>query len=175
MKNLLNFKNNKRAEKLFSLWWFLILAVVGGGIIVGVLIFFSADVDIRGLESLVLSDKLTNCLIRQGYVIDEFFEEEFDIFKTCGISKEILNSENFYLRITLLKEEGGDIIKEIYAGARSFEEDCKIGERLIARHFPKCTENKEKVMYYGIEDNSKEKITSLYILTASNQKGRKTP
>ena len=49
--------NNKKAEKYLSIWWFFVLAMIAMGIVAGVLIFYGADVNVKGLEAEILSGR----------------------------------------------------------------------------------------------------------------------
>jgi hypothetical protein len=162
--------NNKKAEKLFSIWEFFVLALVGLGIVAGVLIYYSADMDTREIESKVLYNSLSNCLISQGRLIDDFFKTDFDIFAKCGLNSEIINSGDFYFNISIFDQGNNKIVKEIHQGSSIFQKDCQISNVLDARNFPKCTKKEELVVYYF--DNEK-RIALVKILTASNQRGKK--
>ena len=168
--------NKKGGEKLLSIWWFFVLAIVGVGVSAGVLIYHSADVDIREIEAEVLYEKIFNCVVEQGFLISGLLEEDFDIFKDCKLNEEIFEyGSYFYFNIQIFNESN-NLIKEIKGGDFSFEKDCRIQEeseerdKIEARYYPRCVRKKEVVLYYqdgGIKD------VSLEILTASNQNGRK--
>ncbi len=167
--------NKIGGEKLLSIWWFLVLGIVGLGIVGGVFIFYSAGVDIREIEANVLSEEIINCLTGQGYVNDALFENDFDIFKECNFNKEIINSREFYFEVEILDNNGKNLTKEIKAGKSSFKADCGVtsGEeekKIKAEKFLKCIQKEESVIYYK---NNEKKIATLYILTASNQRGKK--
>ena len=162
-------RDKKGSEKLFSLWWFFILAMVGAGIVAGVFIFYSADFDVREIEAESLYNRLSNCVVEQGYLTDTFFDESFDVFERCDLDKGTATSGDFYFKISIL-DANRHPIKEISEGTRTFEADCKIGGNLVAKDFPKCIEKEESVIYY--QDNEKRNAI-VYILTASNQRGRK--
>ena len=161
---------NKKGEKLFSLWWFFILGIVGVGIVGGVLIFYSAEIDVREAESLILYDRIANCLMNSGHLIENLFDENFEIFSECGLNKEIIESGNFYFEISLFDFEGNLVKEELFFGARTFKENCRISREIVAKKFPKCTDKKENIFYF---QNGVKKSGSLSILTASNQIGRK--
>jgi len=162
-------RNKGGSEKVFSLWWFFVLAIVGLGIVVGVLIFYSMDFDVREIEAASLYNNLANCVIKQGYLADNFFDKNFDIFEKCGLNKETILSGDFYFKISIFDGDR-NLVKEISDGTRTFEADCKIEGKLIAKEFPKCIGKEERVIYY--QDNEK-KNAAIHILAASNQKGKK--
>jgi len=142
-------KNCKGGEKLLSIWWFFVLAIVGVGVSASVLIYHSAEADVREIETNILYERIINCVAEQGFLIEGLIGEDFDIFNKCQLNKEI-------------KE--GDF---------SFEKDCEIQEGeegVSAKYYPKCIRKKEIILYYV--DNKIEEV-ELEILTASNQVGRK--
>ena len=168
MKQKFMFKDKR--GKLLSIWWFFILGLSGLAIVLGVSIFYSASIDVREVESSILYDNLANCVIKQGSVADGVFEDSFDIFESCNLHKETIESGDFYFKIEILNSKG-DILKEIEEGSFSFEQDCFIADSITAKKFPKCTDNKESIFYY---ENGEKKIGFLRVLTASNQDGERS-
>jgi len=175
----MNFKKilkDKRGEKMFSIWWFIVITMVGVGIVSGVLIFYSAEVDVREEEAKALYSTLNECLIRQGELYEKSLKGEFDVYSSCGLSKEVFEGEsNYFFKINFLDEKGNALRNSIKRDSSGFEADCKIlegkeGEKIKAANFPKCFEDKANFIYY-IDDVAKK--GSLEIITASNQRGRK--
>ncbi len=69
---------NKKGEgnDIMAFWLFLIWVIVGGIVVIGVTAFYSAQVDIRGLESEIFSKKVAGCLINsEGQIKTEYFED----------------------------------------------------------------------------------------------------
>ena len=90
--------NKKGGEKLLSVWWIFVLVVIGGAIIIGVLIYYNADINIKEFEADVLAERIVRCLVNNGYLSQDFLEKEFNIFEECSLKKEIFeNPSNFYL------------------------------------------------------------------------------
>jgi len=139
--------NKRGGEKLLSIWWFLVLGLVGMGIVLGVILFFSADINVKKIESEILTERILNCVIDQGSLIDF---ENLDFYETCGINKDFFNDE-FYFRVFL----GGEM--KFSQGDSGLEVLCEIK----GSNNPKCT--KKIVIIEG-------KV--LEVLAASNQKGR---
>jgi len=166
--------NNKHG-KLLSIWWILVLAIVGTGISVGVLIFHSAGVDLRELEADALYEKINDCIVNQGILINGLIKEDFDIFEECELSKEAFGEDSsFYFNVKVF--EGENLLKEIKGGDFSFQKDCEIqgeneeGKKVDAEYYPKCVHENLNTLYYKNGETEKIKIE---ILTASNQIGRK--
>lgn len=172
-----NFFINKRgAEKIFSVWWFLMLAIVGAGVTVGVLIYYSADVDVRQLEADTLYNKLSDCLIEQGFLKEDLFSENFNIFTECHLNPESFAPGGFfYFKISFLDPDGNKLREDIREGIFSYDKDCmqekpKNGIKLEARYYPQCSYSEENILY---SSNSEIKGGVMEILTASNQEGSK--
>ncbi len=161
-------KNKRGGEKLLSIWWFFVLVIVGTGISVAVMMFYSADVDVREIEADILSEKIIDCIIEQGFLVEDITNE--NMFERCDLNQEIFGKESsFYFRISTWDEEGNKL-KEDIVGGKDFEVECEIGEAVEkAEHYPKCVKKKEGVLYY---ENNKVKRGELEILTASNQIGK---
>ena len=158
-------------EKIFSIWWFFILIVVGIGVVSAIFLFYSADVDIRGVEVSILSESLENCITHQGILSEEVLEEEFDVFKECGLNKEIFGKRSdFYFNIVFKDKEGKTIRNNLYGGDVSLKKECEIysGEKVISKNAPVCLNKKENVLYYG---GGVLKEGFLEFFTVSNHKG----
>ena len=168
------FSDRKGGEKIMSVWWFAVLIVVGTGIVISVLIFYSADVDVRYTESEILYNKIVDCVVQDGFLIDGVLTKEFDLMKTCNLNTKVINEEKlFYIKMNILDENGKSLREPIIKGNVLFLEDCKIqepdenGKTTGAKYYPKCSENTINVNY------GEDKKGKLEILTASNNLGRK--
>ena len=125
---------NKKAEKLFSIWWFFVLAFIAGGIVIGTLAYSSAEINVNEIESNILHDKLFECIVEDGYLIDL---NNFDIFKECNLDKNIFGKgSDFYFNVSVYGKD--NLIYSFTEGDFSFEKDCQIsGEKNIkAKYFP---------------------------------------
>ena len=92
------FRNKKAGEKIFSIWWFAILVVIGTGIVAGVLMYYSESVDVREWESGIIYMKLSDCFIDSGFLVDNF--KDVNIFSDCGLEQKVFETpSNFYFLI----------------------------------------------------------------------------
>jgi len=60
------FKDKTGGEKLLSIWWLFTIAMVGAGIVFGVSMFYSAEIDVRNVEAEILSNKILDCFFVAG-------------------------------------------------------------------------------------------------------------
>ena len=177
------FLSKQGGERLLSIWWFLVLIIVGAGIVVGVLIFFSAETDARQVESRILYGELASCLTSQGFLIEEVqASSSFDVFERCGIKKEIFEASQdiWYFEINFYDSDKNKkgVAK---TGVSSVKDAClmQLGEGdtkgIEYEGGAKCTYRNESVLYYNYGDDGTEILIGvLEIMTASNQRGKKT-
>jgi hypothetical protein len=168
--------NKRGGEKVLSIWWFFVLAIIGAGIVVGVLMYYSTEVDVRNLEANILAERLESCLTNGLYLNQEVLSKEFNVYEKCGLNKEIFDTEGlFYFKISINYLDGKEVKEAreepIIGGDTSFPANCDFSEKMeSARYFPRCVNKINKISF--IKDGVKLK-GNLVILTGSNQGGRK--
>ena len=77
--------NKKADERLLSIYLFIIYIIVSIGVISGVLVFYGAGLDIREIEADILSEKIIDCLVDEGELVDEVLEDDFSLQEFCRI------------------------------------------------------------------------------------------
>ncbi|MBI2046648.1 hypothetical protein HYT26_00585 [Candidatus Pacearchaeota archaeon] len=180
------FRDKNAGEKTLSIWWFFILALIGVTIVASVVMYYSADVDVKEIEAGILAGKVAGCIIQNGYLDNEFIKtgSNFDIYKNCNIDESVIkNNNNFYIGISVYDfssckdNECASEIKKLSfsAGAGTIPEDCKTKEAEEkkggkAEHFPRCSE--KSFIVFNRHDNAIPEKLVLKILAGSNQKGR---
>jgi len=164
-------KDKKGGEKLLSIWWFFVLTVIGGGIVLGVLIYNHADINVKEVESDILAERIVGCLVDNSYLNKDFLNNDSNIFSECKINQELFGKgSNFYFKISVFDEDGNLLRGEIIEGDSSFEEECEISGVIKARHFPRCSVKNEGVLYFKGGKVIKGKLN---VLAGSNQNGKK--
>jgi hypothetical protein len=164
---MINTNYKKGGEKLLSIWWFFVLAIVGGGIVIGVYMYYGADVDVRGVEASVLSKRIVGCIIGNGFLDEDVLNPEFNIYEKCNLGQEAL-SDSYFFKVKFLDESQKELRQVISGGNPSFEKDCEITEKVKAKKYPKCFTTKENFLYF----NNGIKNGILEIITASNNYGK---
>ena len=157
--------NKKADSKLLSIWWFAVLTVIAGGVIMAVLIFQSAKIDVRVAEVDILSAKIINCVLDKGYFNFEFVSGKMDIFKVCGLNEDVLVEHgNYFIKLGLVDNDGKDIFSEQRYGNSALEGDCRIQQALFsARTYARCSENS----VFGLDSDKREIVLSMIL--ASNK------
>jgi hypothetical protein len=157
--------NKKGTEKILSIWWFFVLAVIGGGIVLGVLIYYSAETSIKKVEAEVLNEKIFDCVINNGYLNEKVFDKNLT-FNECKLNEKVFGKgSNFFFKISVYDRD--KLVNETAYGDYSFEKNCPINEKITTKRFPGCYFRNKNVL------NKEEKELKLIILTASNQEGER--
>ncbi|MEM4330873.1 MAG: hypothetical protein QW273_02600 [Candidatus Pacearchaeota archaeon] len=162
--------NKKGEEKLFSFWWFVCLVIVSVFVIAYLLIFLNKGVDVSRSEVLLLEQKIKDCIIKNGFIIDisNWTEDEFFVF--CNLNQKNFDEElGLFFNLTIIDEEGKKV-KTIRKGKVSFEEDCLIG--VSGKGYPSCLLVKENFLYYNPSTKRLE-YWSFNLIAASKNKGTK--
>lgn len=161
LENKIYRKKDKKGN-LLTIWWFFVIAVIGGGIVIGVWIYYSSDININQEEADILGSRISQCLIDNGY-LNEVYLEKKEIFDECKLSRAVFGQgSNFYFKVSIY--EGDKLLNKIEAGNGLFEKDCIIKNKLIAKHFPRCSIKNEIAI-------NKDKALKIIILTGVNQDG----
>jgi hypothetical protein len=172
MKNKI-FYDKKGGEKYFSIWWILMMIIVGVSVVGAVSLFYSAGVDVRPLEAEILNDKILNCLNQGGFLSEKVFENNFQVFEECSLNKNLFGEGSyFYLEVSFLDKEEKKIRNPIVEGTGSMKGDCGVlsdkDSKIIAEEYPRCVLKTEPILYYS---GGEVRRGIIEILTASNQKG----
>lgn len=160
---------SKKGEKLLSIWWFVTLALVGVAIVAGVLMYFSGDIEIKQIEAGILSQKVVNCVVRHGFLVEDIFNENPDILKLCSLNPKVFENGNFYFKISAFDEGNKEIRAPLKFGDFSLEKDC-FENKILSKSYPKCVLSRVEVSYLkdgvkkgrievlGVSDSNGEKL-----------------
>jgi len=76
------------AEKYLSVYWFLILFIVAGGIAYSVALIYGAPYDVREIEQDILTNKVADCLIEKNYLKEAFLLDldSKEFLEVCGLN-----------------------------------------------------------------------------------------
>lgn len=163
-------KNKKGADKLISLYWFVILTIIAGGIVMMVNGYYSTPYDVREAEANIFATKIANCIYPAGSPNPNFvsvqgvFKPEFiENFEShCKLNIEPLGEfekSQYYSKITFYDDPNKKSIdKEIEIGNKNFLVDCKAKE--TNEKLAKCVTNEFWMLFPG------EKLKLVVILTA---------
>jgi hypothetical protein len=160
-------KNIRADSKLLSIWWFAILGIIATVVVVSTLMFYSGKLDVRLIESDILSERVIDCFVDNGFLRQDILGANFDLFSTCGISKSMIeNSGNFYMNVTVFSEDKKQIKSYVY-GNQAFAKECAIGDVMKkSTNYPLCISKKIEVL------SRNQNKFSLNVLAGSNNEFR---
>ncbi|HOW36705.1 MAG TPA: hypothetical protein PLK34_00435 [Candidatus Pacearchaeota archaeon] len=136
-------RNKKGSEKTLSVYWFLILGIVAGGIFYLVAIFYGAPYNFRYLERDVLMDKVADCLVPKGYILpdvvlaedkglnNENFLEKCHLKFSFEYQKEINEPVQYFVGVEVFS---ADSLKEYYqtfVPSKNSDEDVDLAQEKI--------------------------------------------
>jgi hypothetical protein len=158
--------NKFGGDKLLTIWWFIVLGIIGGGIGVGIMVYFSATVNTNGVEAGILGERIMSCIIENGHLKENIFNQDYDIFKECSLDKRLFGRGS-YLYFNVSISGNGVNLANFTAGDYSFEKDCSISSssKISATNFAKCYEKTETVL------NGLGEVIKIHVLAGSNQQG----
>jgi len=165
--------DKRGGEKVLSIWEIFVLIIIIGGMVIGVLIFYSAEIDVRDAEANYLYKKIASCLNENGVALNEYFNNDFDIFEYCELNRNIFTDMGeFYFEVSLKDENGNDLREEIFYGNPTFRDTCIIEEGINSGFTKsgKCFKRTEVTKVINNENGEVRKGFFEFI-TASNNKG----
>jgi hypothetical protein len=157
-------KNKKGGSKILTMYWFVIVLIIAGGIFAMVYSFYNHPYDVRELEGEIMINSIADCLSGEGKMNDELFEEEefSESFKTnilekCHINLEVEEvwQENFdveeeiwqgnpqyYFKIDFYNASNLNVpVFDISEGDKNLVADCNIQEEKKYKRTARCVED----------------------------------
>ena len=128
-------KNKKAFSDISYIFlFFFTISLISVWVFAGNNLFYHNNIDIRNLEAITLSDKLTRTIINK-INLNHDLTEDFNIYEEANLNYQIINNGDYYFRIEFL--ENNNPIKTIEEGTRSFKVECE----LKSDKFPQCHKN----------------------------------
>jgi len=177
--------NKRGTDKILSIYWFFILALIAGGIIAMVYVFYGTPYDVREIESEILSEKVADCISSKGTIDSEFFADS--TFNT-KISETFIKKCNFNFNV----EEGYGDINEVqyfyevefyiledlenpafsfYNGNNNWKTDCSIKKENDKEYvkLAKCTEKR----FYALSEEGNQYLIKILSVIGKSEKNVK--
>jgi hypothetical protein len=170
--------NKKGTDKLLSIYWFVILIAVAGGISAMVFNFYSYPYDVRDIESKLLSTKISDCISNGGVLNKELFDDSGKfrtdlndkIFEMCKLnfnSESDFNNENqFYFNIDFYNLENS--VLNINYGNGDWKSYCEISNKEY-KNLVQCYNG----TFYSVDDSQKNYLIKILTITRKTEKNVK--
>ncbi|MEK6842802.1 MAG: hypothetical protein AABX84_03215, partial [Nanoarchaeota archaeon] len=72
---MISLNNKIGADKILSIYWFVILFIIATGIFAMVYVFYKTPFDVRGIESEILASRVAECVSQQGVLDSKWISE----------------------------------------------------------------------------------------------------
>lgn len=173
--NITKMINKKAGSKIITLYWFVILIIIAGGIFAMVYSFYHYPYDVRELEGEVMVNHIADCLSSKGELNSELFNESYknNFLDNCHINldvEEIWEGEpQYYFRVNFYNATNlENSVFEISKGNLNLVAGCEIQEEKEYKREAKCVED-DFFSFYG-EDLYLIKILTIIKKTEKNVK-----
>lgn len=149
----------KKGNSLISLYWFFILGIIVGGVLIMTNAFYSAPYDVRNMEAELLGNHVANCISPEGKMhhlliiggrFFPAFKEDFE--GKCKLNFagfEDWDIEEYYVHVEIFKGAAKIPSYNLSAGNKNWEIDCE-AEGVKFNKLPVCF-NKT---YYSYDNQS---------------------
>ncbi len=184
-KNLRSFqfnffpKNCKGADKVISIYWFVILALAAGGVFAMVYVFYGTPYDVREAEVNIFTNKIADCISRNGVITNELvsdgiFVDDFDFLNRCDFNFETEEEDwkdvpQYFFEIYIY--EISDLENPLFVkteGNINWRQDCLLGEeeREDYEKLPECLEKR----FYTLSENGIQYLIKILSAVGKSEK-----
>lgn len=105
--------NKKGGAKIISMYWFVILIIIAGGIFAMVYSFYHHPYDVRELEGEIMINHIADCLSTQGNLTSALFDEEGF---SQNFSENFLENCHLNFEVEEVLQKNFDVEEEIWGG-----------------------------------------------------------
>jgi hypothetical protein len=137
--------------------------------------YVGQPIDVNYLEAMSLHNKLMDCMVDNGFVKDEVFNDNFDVYDSCGISNKVVMDDMggfFYFNVTFLDLAGKEVRGEISKGNTGYYSDCDVKRNSASTtRLVECYYRNESYLY--LDKSGDVKKIKLVVLSASDNAGER--
>jgi hypothetical protein len=179
-------KMNKRGSKILSVYWFVILAIVAGGIFDMAYIFYGTPYDIRTIEASVLINQIADCVSYAGKInislisggINQFKGTGTEFLKNCHLNFDTVEwqEQQYYTEINFYEISNmTNPVLSIRTGNKNFIADCAIQKNELKQFLgtqpslPQCTQKG----FYSLDDKNNQYVIKILTAVRKTEKNAK--
>ena len=175
----MNLINNKKGDKIISVYWFAILIIVAGGIFGMVYIFYGTPYDVREIEANILTNQVADCVSYAGRINANLISNSKvsqktgeDFLKMCHLnfnsSEEKVGQYYVEVKFYNLSDLNNPILN-IKAGNNNWLADCVIQEKQKQENLPQCIEKS----FYSVDEKNNQYIIKILTAVGKSEKNVK--
>lgn len=171
--------NKRGGDKLISIYWFIVLTLIAGGIVAMVGVFYNSPYDVREVESEILSLKVADCIYLGGtldtrLIAGGAWKSEFsdNFLERCRLNfepKGEFDFEQYYVGINFYNlQDLNNPVFEISEGNKNWVADCSI-ENVEKEKLVKCT----KKEFFARDNNDNVYFVEILSIVRNTEKNVK--
>lgn len=177
--------NKKGTDKILSIYWFIVLTIIAGGIFAMVYVFYGPPYDVRETESEIFAEKIADCISRQGTINPDFFNgEEFNqetgstFSERCNFNFNVEDGygdkgevQYFYKAEFYTVNNPATPFFSFYDGNTNWENDCFIKKKNDKEYLrlAKCTEKR----FYALDSEGDQYLIKILSVIGKSEKNVK--
>lgn len=169
-------KNKNGADKILSVYWFAVLVIIAGAIVLMVFMFYNYPYNVRNVEGNIMINKIGDCISDNGKLNSNLFNvtgfrNDFVISKECNLNFKTENifpqdEIQYYSEINFYSLDSDISLNKIQDGNKNLIADCNTDP---TKKYGKLVECVNKSFYSVGIDNSPYKINILSIVRKSEK------
>lgn len=175
--NKMNLIKNKRGDKILSVYWFLILLVVAGGVFAMVYVFYGTPYDVRGVEARILTNQIADCISYNGKINSDLISNGIpttnrNFLESCHLNFNSTEWDNqqYYSEIYIYNLDNLDSpIIDINKGNNNWLTSCAIQENKSQNRLATCLQRS----FYSIDDKDNQYIIKILSVVRKTEKNAK--
>jgi hypothetical protein len=181
----LKYMNKKGSDKILTIYWFVVLTIIAGGIFAMVYIFYSTPYDVRGIESEIFAERIADCISRQGIIDQSFFSgKELNrnitgsmFTRRCNINLNVeegygsISQVQYFYRVEFYTLKNTTTpMYSIYDGNTNWESDCAIKQdSKDYKRLAQCTEER----FYALNKGGEQYLIRILSIIGKSAKNVK--
>lgn len=174
--------NKRGTDKILSIYWFVILTLIAGGVFAMVYVFYGAPYDVREIESEILAEKIANCISSEGIIDSEFFVEgtfntkiNETFIKKCNFNFNVeegygdANEAQYFYEVGFYTPENiANSAFIFYNGNSNWKGDCFIKKENGKEYtnLAKCTEKR----FYALSEEENQYLIKILSVIGKSEK-----
>ena len=170
-------KMNKKGDKILSIYWFLIMLIVAGGVFAMVYVFYGTPYDVRGVEARILTNQIADCISYNGKINSDFISggslsSNKNILDNCHLNfnSNEWDTQQYYIEVTFytlgnLNSPVLDLVK----GNNNWATSCVIQEGKPQDRLATCLQRS----FYSIDDKNNQYIIKILSVVRKTEKNAK--
>jgi hypothetical protein len=169
--------NNKRGDKILSVYWFAVLLIVAGGIFAMVYVFYGVPYDVRDVENHLLINAVADC-VSYGGRINPIIASSGNLIQNTTLLNQchlIFSSgewkdEQYYTEVNFYKI--GDMntsLLTLKKGNNNWISQCDIQDKKEFQNLVQCSTK----VFYSLDDKNNQYIIKILGVVRKSEKNVK--